>query len=143
MILMILSQPAFNLQIPMMTDCPEPEYRDESVSFQYYLLLSESNCISHSLKNAFFKYVSQGNVSFDYYSLPPESNISNICPLPTPGELERLITIRCTIITCIRQQRLFSFHFCKVILIFSKFDAQHNDRGSSSSFCETFVISVT
>lgn len=36
-------QPAFNLQILMMTDCPEPEYRDESVRLEYYSLLSESN----------------------------------------------------------------------------------------------------
>ena len=43
--------------------------------------------------------ISQDNVSFDYYSMPSESNVSNICPLPTPGQLERLITIRSTIIT--------------------------------------------
>ena len=37
----------------------------------------------------------EGNVSLDYYSLPQDSNFTDVCPMPTPGELERLITIRC------------------------------------------------
>ena len=37
----------------------------------------------------------EGNVSLDYYSLPQDSNLTDVCPMPTPGELESLITIRC------------------------------------------------
>ena len=86
-------------KIVKMTDCPEPEYGESNVSFDFYLnlLTSESDfylIISKVNFSDSARCISQGNVSFDYYSLPYESNISNICPLPTPGQLERLITIR-------------------------------------------------
>ena len=85
--------------------------------------------------------ISQDNVSFDYYSMPSESNVSNICPLPTPGQLERLITIRSTIITNDDQlacQLAFVAHkTCERVQDYDPdhVHPQHFDRGRGTSFC--------